>query len=289
MIDSSYKSPLVSCVECKVVTSSKGLFTHFISNHTETKIKKNTGKGTGKFLLMCCDIKTKKEISTANLSKNIKLENNKKDIIKICPKCEITHIKDGKFCSRKCANSHIVSQEHKIKTSNSLRKKPIKEKSPKPDLFITTACRSCQQSFITRRCSPRKSCSVECAKILRRIGSRKGGQSSASKMAKRSKQEIELFDMCSSYYSVVTHNERIANGWDADILIYDHKIAILWNGPWHYREMNIGNHSLKQVQNRDALKIKEFEKIGWKVKIFEDRYYTPESAFIVLHKQFPKP
>jgi hypothetical protein len=97
---------------------------------------------------------------------------------------------------------------------------------------------------------------------------------------KRSKQEIELFDLCDNFFENVTSNEKIANGWDADILLKDHKIAILWNGPWHYREMNFGNHSLKQVQNRDKIKIEEFEKIGWKVLTYEDRYYSPLDAFI---------
>ena len=50
----------------------------------------------------------------------------------------------------------------------------------------------------------------------------------------------------------------------------------------HYKEMNFGNHSLKQVQNRDSIKIKLFENEGWKVLIFEDRYHTPQSAFSLL-------
>ena len=51
------------------------------------------------------------------------------------------------------------------------------------------------------------------------------------------------------------------------------------NGPWHYKEMGFSNHSPLQVQNRDKIKINLFQSLGWKVEIFEDRYYTPESAF----------
>lgn len=40
------------------------------------------------------------------------------------------------------------------------------------------------------------------------------------------------------------------------------------------------NHSLKQVVNRDILKIIEFEKIGWNVLIYEDNKWTPETALI---------
>lgn len=78
----------------------------------------------------------------------------------------------------------------------------------------------------------------------------------------------------------VSHNIPIANGWDADILLNDYKIAILWNGPWHYKEMNIGNHSLKQVVSRDILKIIEFEKIGWNILIYQDNQFTPETALV---------
>ena len=38
-------------------------------------------------------------------------------------------------------------------------------------------------------------------------------------------------------------------------------------------------HSLKQVQNRDSIKLQEIEKFGWNYFVFEDRYYTPKIAF----------
>jgi hypothetical protein len=88
-----------------------------------------------------------------------------------------------------------------------------------------------------------------------------------------------LFELCRSHFNNVRSNYIIEDGWDADIVIYDLKIAILWNGPWHYKEMNMSNHSLSQVQTRDKIKKKLFESSGWTVVIFEDRYYTPSSAF----------
>jgi hypothetical protein len=45
---------------------------------------------------------------------------------KLCPKCHTTHNKPGIFCSRKCANSRTITEEHKYKTSSTLRSKPIK-------------------------------------------------------------------------------------------------------------------------------------------------------------------
>lgn len=281
--EGKYLSPLVSCIECKFESSAKGIFTHFLAKHGSKPFKKDTGKGTTKFLRMCCDIKTKREMSTSTLAQIIKYEKNKKDIIKSCPKCGVDHKKSGLFCSRTCANSHTVSQEQKDKTSATLKKRPKICRPTHEQLHIEKSCEVCGQSFTTLLRKPKKSCSIQCTKILRNAGARKGGQNSAKKNVKRSKDEIKLFELCKSEFQNTTSNDTsIANGWDADILLHDHKIAILWNGPWHYRETGLSNHSLLQVQNRDRIKIKEFEAVGWEVLVFEDRSYTPETAFIEI-------
>lgn len=44
---------------------------------------------------------------------------------------------------------------------------------------------------------------------------------------------------------------------------------MLWNGPWHYRKIT-KNHSVKQVQNRDRIKIKEIENAGYVPYIIQD-------------------
>jgi hypothetical protein len=41
--------------------------------------------------------------------------------MKACPKCNNIHNKPGKFCSRKCANSRIWSEDDKIKKSNAAK------------------------------------------------------------------------------------------------------------------------------------------------------------------------
>jgi hypothetical protein len=105
------------------------------------------------------------------------------------------------------------------------------------------------------------------------------GRKSASKSVRRSKDEIALFKLCESYFNTVLNNKIIKDGWDADIVIEDFKYAILWNGPWHYRQMPHKNHSLKQVQKRDEIKYSKLSDAGYTVLIFEDREFTPESAF----------
>lgn len=57
--------------------------------------------------------------------------------------------------------------------------------------------------------------------------------------------------------------------WDADIIIHDLKIAIHWNGAWHYKECG-GKHSLKQVQSRDAIKHEAVEKAGYVNYVIKD-------------------
>lgn len=86
---------------------------------------------------------------------------------------------------------------------------------------------------------------------------------------RRSKAEILFCSLCEDYFNKVTHNEPIFNDWDADVLIWDKKIAVLWNGKWHYEKIT-RKHSVKQVQNRDKIKCKEIEKAGWKVYIIKD-------------------
>lgn len=44
---------------------------------------------------------------------------------------------------------------------------------------------------------------------------------------------------------------------------------MLWNGKWHYEKIT-KNHSVKQVQNRDKIKIEEIKKAGYIPYIIKD-------------------
>ena len=142
-------------------------------------------------------------------------------------------------------------------------------------------CNCCGKEFktYTNLC-----CSKDCASKRKKQGSSLGGRNSASKIIKRSKDEINLFQLCKDYFKDVRHNEIIKDGWDADIIIDNYNIAILWNGPWHYKQLSLKNHSLSQVQNRDKIKIQVLTSVGWKVLVFEDRFYNPTEAFEEIKK-----
>lgn len=98
---------------------------------------------------------------------------------------------------------------------------------------------------------------------------REMGLKSVTSQNKRSKNEILFYEFCKNEFDNVSANEQFFNGWDADIIIHDLKIAVLWNGKWHYEKIT-EKHSLKQVQNRDLIKIKEIEEKGYIPYIIKD-------------------
>ena len=117
----------------------------------------------------------------------------------------------------------------------------------------------------------RLTCSTECENKLVIDGSHIGGRQSANLQARRSKNEIAFCEMCEEYFGKenVVHNAPLFNGWDADVIITNLKLAILWNGPWHYKKVT-KTHNLKQVQDRDKIKINEISKCGFEPYIVKD-------------------
>lgn len=183
-----------------------------------------------------------------------------------------------KFCNNSCSASYNnklreVSDEQKLKTSKSLisfYEKHSIQKKPKLNL----KCKSCDKEM--SRCSKtgfcqnclRYSSHIECVEY-RRAWFLKGGKASAKSQTnkKRSKNEIFFAELINSIYKDSINNEAIFNGWDADIIIPSMKIAILWNGIWHYEDIC---GQLKQVQNRDKIKYFEIVKAGYMPYIVVD-------------------
>jgi 5-methylcytosine-specific restriction endonuclease McrA len=171
-----------------------------------------------------------------------------------------------KHCSRICANSRIRTDEIKNKISNSIKlwnetpEAKIRLIRDKEKRRTNRKCVNCGGEFLTLKTSPKKYCSLKCA------GSA-GGKN--SKQGKRSLNEIMFHDLCDKTYKGVLSNENIFNGWDADVILPEEKVAILWNGVWHYKKVMKG-HSLRQVQNRDSIKMKEIKKMGYTPYVIKD-------------------
>lgn len=100
--------------------------------------------------------------------------------------------------------------------------------------------------------------------------STKGGLSSAKKQIRRSKNEIYFSTLCKQKWVNTFTNIPLFNGWDADIIIEEFRIAVLWNGPWHYNENIRKGHSLDQVKSRDKIKEKLIRKNGYIPYIIKD-------------------
>lgn len=208
--------------------------------------------------------------------------------IRVLPSAE-KRSKTGRFfCQQSCAaqhNNRLRPAGHESRLRGGLKlKSPIPYKKR---LYIRRmnqplkdfTCRTCKLQFKSR--SKKQLCSA-CFILWKSEHGRAMGLKSAKIQVKRSKQEIELFEMCNKHFTNVSHNIDLCSGWDADIILNNERIAVLWNGPWHYKQMPHKNHSLLQVQNRDKIKQRVLTEAGWRVLIFEDRSYTPESAFLAI-------
>lgn len=209
-------------------------------------------------------------------------------IDKSCPVCgtnfrtKLGHPKEKTTCSRLCANSFFATCRNTV-TANKKRRATLQAKwlmNKQLMLFYERACNDCKclysEPYKTKNENSNR-CHI-CRPAFRAVnranslcGARKGGLASARKQSaqRRSRSEIQLAEFCAAHFEHVTTNDALFNGWDADILIHDVKLAVLWNGPWHYRKIT-AKHSVKQVQARDAIKLIEIAKAGWTAYVIKD-------------------
>ena len=175
--------------------------------------------------------------------------------------------KEKYFCSTKCSHSRdtVKTKEQRKRVSDTLKKyykthdNYRKGKSFGNYKLLTKKCSLCSKEIATYHKNQRF-CSRSCAgKFSIQI----------QKEFRRSKNEMYFAELCFEHFKNVKTNDPIFNGWDADILLEDFKIAILWNGKWHYEKIT-KLHSVEQVQNRDKIKIKEIAGAGWIPYIIKD-------------------
>lgn len=274
-----------------------------------TEEEYNLAKSTDKLPLKCekCGkvfYKEKKEITFSEkkpdrrrcrfCSRKCLTEYNKRnDSHKLkCSSCgkeiEVSHSEYEKsktkrfFCSRSCSvtysNKHrSVSEEQKKKTSKTL--------TEMHDLNPTRICACCGKPYTYHKglgVNTRKFCSKECSayynehrtEFLSEDSRKKlsiNGRKSVQKQqdSRRSKNEMMFCNLCENRFNNVKHNELMFNGWDADIVLEDYKLAILWNGPWHYKEIS-KKISLAQIENRDKIKLKEIQDCGYTPYVIKD-------------------
>lgn len=137
-------------------------------------------------------------------------------------------------------------------------------------------CSYCNKKFKGKRNS-QKTCDMQCSEELKKMRAsteeyknycRIGGQISASVGHNRSQNEIYFAGLCGKQFDVIT-NVPMFDGWDADVIIPSLKIAIHWNGVWHYKQVR-ADHDLALTQHRDKFKHKMIKKHGYTNYIIVD-------------------
>lgn len=124
-------------------------------------------------------------------------------------------------------------------------------------------CLSCKIEFLAahaKYCNP-------CRKIRQTEIALLSVQTQAKN--RRSKNEKLFAELCQNKFEQVKENAPIFDGWDADIVLMQHKIAVMWNGIWHYKKVK-KEHSVKQVQNRDRIKLSKITEAGYTPYIIKD-------------------
>lgn len=179
---------------------------------------------------------------------------DKKKIVK-CLDCDVefavgVNSSDNIRCPN-CAHKKIINDYHTNCGANS---------------NYLTICSDC--GIEVYGCKGRKYCD-ECGRL--RVA--KGARNSITLQGnlRRSKNEIYFAELCINYFGQenIKVNEPMFDGWDADIIIESKKVAVLWNGKWHYEKITV-KHSVAQVQNRDKIKISKIEAYNYMPYVIKD-------------------
>lgn len=243
-----------------------------------------------KFICKYCGKEFNRKSSLSNHIKSCNKQIVKNEYKFICKKCnkeyslfltENDFNKENytKYCSLQCRNSHKITDKTKTKISKSL----LKYNDENPREYTKYTCKICGKQYkYIRAYSTKICCSPECSKYLQDNKKDFLSQETLEKLSeagkkgcnnsfnlKRSKAEIYFYELCKKHFNNVLSNERMFNGWDADIILPDYKIAILYNGKWHYEEIS-KQVSLIQIQNRDKIKESEIRKCGYIPYIIKD-------------------
>jgi hypothetical protein len=181
-----------------------------------------------------------------------------KSKIKICGKCNIE-----KLCSLHAS----FCKECVIKTKENAKAKACSPNGKEADKIRKT------KRDLERFLSGKAICHHDgCLNAVHKSGASVCATCKANKTA-RSLNEIGFGKLCSERWECNFNRPMFGETkWDADIIIPELKIAILWNGIWHYKDLGfcIKNTSLSQTQNRDRLKIKAIIEAGWTPYLIQD-------------------
>lgn len=226
-------------------------------------------------------------ISTVYINSKTKLE----------IKCNICNeIYNQTFEHYKKGHRHQKCTRYKIENCSSFRKRSgvfLKE--------TIRICEWCKKDYTPKRKESRfcnKICShlfLNKDKEVNFLRSQKGGNNSMLTLNRRSKAEIFFSELCIEYFSkpAITCNEQFfidKNGgkWDSDIIIHHLKIAILYNGIFHYKKV-YKDQKLDRMIAKDRLKEKIILDNGYTYYIVKDmgkfsKNFVQDQFNLFIHK-----
>lgn len=218
---------------------------------------------------------------------------------KICSKIYNQTYEHYKKGHRHQICSNLRSKEY---YSEMVKKAHVKRWGYKPLLKdITRICKWCKKEYIPKR-SEQRFCNQKCShsflnkdKDVNFLRSQKGGNNSMLSLNRRSKAEIYFSELCIEYFTkpALTCNEQFfidKNGgkWDADIILHHLKIAILYNGIFHYKKV-YKDQKLERMIAKDRLKEKIIIDNGYTYYIIKDlggfnKIFVENQFNLFIHK-----
>lgn len=203
---------------------------------------------------------------------------------KNCLNCNNIFIGDKtqKYCSHKC--SALTSNKTRILNDDILEKLRKNSKIQwkkhlyNPNFkcrdengFFNLICKICKKEFKYKE-TYKKTCSPECYTIDNKLNAKLGWikyYNSIHRKTGRSYNEKYFYELIKQVFPDAINNRRIFNGFDADVIIPTMKLAIHWNGIWHYKPI-ISQHHFNEILSKDKLRYKEIENCGYKNYIIID-------------------
>lgn len=167
-----YLSPLVSCLECRVTKSAKGIFSHFITAHTDAgreRMKTSLAKGSK---VASQNTKRKAELARRKQKENYNLSPN----ICECGEKIVFEKRNNKYCTQSCAATHS-GKKHTIESRNKQKESIAQTISSRPTYskIKFKVCKHCSMQYAysknNDKCTP-SFCSISCFDENKRITSR---------------------------------------------------------------------------------------------------------------------
>lgn len=185
-------------------------------------------------------------------------------MIKNCHNCQQdfkTDNRNAKFCNIDCRypNRHSIRNCKECNRGFHPKSSKIeycshqcsvgKTRKQKETKLVHLICKQCKQSFTKlayhHKQRQYKFCSRQC--------SSKGKTITQPRRSQHEKLLYELLVKRFSTLTILNNNRTIFNGLEIDIWIPELKLAIEWNGPFHYQPI-FGEKTLLKQQNRDKRK-----------------------------------